>query len=228
MYYDYIRGPIAWACFAVFIVGMLFQVIRFFTLSRKLGTPDNHLNPNILPPRTKPQFSMATLKSWWHLKGKVSIIGSHPVMLTVTTVFHLTIFILPLFLLAHHTLFDQLWGASFCPLVLSQFWTDLLCIVTFGCLGFFIARRLFLPRVRAITTLYDWAILIMVAAPFVTGFCAIHNLLDYETMIIIHLISVNLLMLTLPFTKFVHMIFFFLNRFFLRSEYNFGAGSRRW
>jgi hypothetical protein len=43
---------------------------------------------------------------------------------------------------------------------------------------------------------------------------------------ILHMLFGELMLITIPFTKLIHMIFFFLNRFLIVNEHTLGKGSR--
>ncbi len=224
--YEFIRGPMAWACFSIFIMGMIFQVVRFFLITRKIQ-PIYITPPFGYKKRKDLDFSRESLPQL-AAKLRVTIAAVNPVMLLVTVIFHISIFILPIFLSEHNMLVDVLWGVSFCPNVLPESWADFFTGVIFACILFFLLRRLFVSRVRSISTFYDYLIILLTATPFVTGFLAVHGFYDYRTLITLHILSVDLIMLALPFSKFVHSAFFFLNRFFIGSEYSFSKGTRRW
>ena len=49
-----------------------------------------------------------------------------------------------------------------------------------------------------------------------------------DTVMILHILSGELMLITIPFTKFGHMLFFFLYRFLIGSEYSFARGGRTW
>ena len=51
---------------------------------------------------------------------------------------------------------------------------------------------------------------------------------DYHTVLIIHILAGELMLISITFTKLDHMIFFFLARFFIGSEFSFGRGTRTW
>jgi len=215
----------AWACFSIFILGMIFQAVRFFVLTKRV-------QPAGLPlplryERKKIELSRASLPSL-AAKLRVSVAGVNPLMTFVTVVFHFSIILLPVFLMEHNMLFDVLWGISLCPCVFSESSADFLTGVILACILFFLFRRIFISRVRSISTFYDYFIILLTAVPFVTGFLAVHGFFEYRSLIIMHVMSVNLIMVSLPFAKFVHSIFFFLNRFFIGSEYSLSTGSRSW
>ncbi len=144
----------------------------------------------------------------------------------MTSVFHVFLISVPIFLLGHNILLDQSWGLSLWSLPESI--TDILTVVVLICVAFFLARRLFLARVRAITTTYDYVILLIAAAPFLTGYFAYHQWFNYDTVMTLHILAGEVMLITIPFTKLGHMLFFFLYRFLIGSEYSFAKGARAW
>ncbi len=224
--YEFIRGPLAWTSFSIFLFGTLFQVSRFFILSEKKERISIKSRP-VHHKKKEDRFSKERIANIIS-RLRVSILGTHPIMVFVSLLFHVSIFFLPLFLLEHNTLLDVLWGVSFCPHVLSHDTADVITRIIFFCILFFLFRRIFLKRVRAITTFSDFYFLLLTAAPFITGYLAVHNIYDYDTLIVLHILSVELILVSIPFTKLVHMIFFFLNRIWIKSEHDFGSGERVW
>lgn len=219
---DFVRGPLISIAFIIFILGLLFQWVQFFRLTRKKewGRPP-------LPPQIKPEKKTAgKIISSCLASLKGTLWKTNPVLAVITAIFHVLLIVTPLFLLGHNILLDQSWGGSLfsLPEVLS----DGLTLVVLACGAYFLGRRLFLPRVRAITTLYDYVVLLIAIAPFLTGFFAYRQWFRYETVIMLHILSGNIMLITIPFTKLGHMLFFFLYRFFLGGEYGFLRGSRTW
>jgi nitrate reductase gamma subunit len=131
----------------------------------------------------------------------------------------------PFFVLGHNVLLDVAWHASLpsLPEVVGDGFT---IVVIAGGL-FFLLRRVFLDRVRAISTPYDYLVLFIATAPFVTGFLAYHHLFDYDTVIVLHMLAGEIMLMAVPFTKLVHMPYFFINRFVLVHENTLGAGGSR-
>jgi nitrate reductase gamma subunit len=89
-------------------------------------------------------------------------------------------------------------------------------------------RRIFVPRVRVLSTLEDYLILLLAAAPFITAYAAHHRWLDYHTLLVAHTIVGEALIAAIPFTKLGHMPFLVFSRFFTASEYSLKTASRRW
>jgi len=149
-----------------------------------------------------------------------------PLITIVTSVFHVFLILVPLFLLGHNVLLNQSWGLSLWSLPESI--TDILTLVVLICVAFFLGRRLFLSRVRVITSLYDYAILLIALAPFLTGYLAYHQWFHYDTVMTVHVLAGEVMLITIPFTKLGHMLFFFLYRFLIGNEYSFARGERTW
>ena len=222
--YELVRGPLVWVSLIVFVLGTIFQVYRFFTLSRKAGiSPHVPLSP---PEEDLPKWYSPDRIVGFFKKAGNTVLSVHPVTIVVSTVFHVLLVFVPLFLLGHNELIELTLGISL-PSV-SEHASDLLTFVILLCCAFFLYRRLFLARVRSITSFYDYLVLALATVPFLSGFLAYHQIYDYRTVMVIHMLSGELMIMAIPFTKLTHMIFFFLNRFMVVSEHTLGKGSRSW
>jgi nitrate reductase gamma subunit len=217
---DFIRGQLISISLLVFILGLIYQLIQFFRLTKEKEW--------VYPP-LEVKSEKKTAGKWVSL-CLASLNGTmwktYPVMTVMTSVFHVFLIVVPIFLLGHNMLLDQSWGLSLWSLPESI--TDILTIVILICMAFFLARRLFLARVRAITTLYDYLILLIALAPFLTGYFAYHQWFNYDTVITLHILAGEVMLITIPFTKLGHMLFFFLYRFLIGNEYSFARGARAW
>jgi len=223
MLYDFIQGPLIWIAVVIFVVGVVFQVIQFFTLTKRkdpvflrTGTPPQ--------PKGKKRYLQAMIE--WFYSLRKTVWRTHTSVMVMTSLFHFFLIVTPFFVLGHNILLDQALGFSF--LSVPEFMTDALTVIVFVCAAFFLYRRLLVARVRAITTGYDYLMLLITLAPFLTGYLAYHQWLDYNTVIFLHILSGEVMLITIPFTKLGHMIFFFLYRFLIGSEYSFSQGTRTW
>jgi len=216
----FIQGQLVSIAFVIFILGLIFQFIQFFKLTKKKEW--------IYPPlEVKPEKKTA---GQWVTFCLASLNGTlwktDPLITIVTSVFHVFLILVPLFLLGHNILLNQSWGLSLWSLPESI--TDILTLVVLICVAFFLGRRLFLSRVRVITSLYDYAILLIALAPFLTGYLAYHQWFHYDTVMTVHVLAGEVMLIIIPFTKLGHMLFFFLYRFLIGNEYSFARGERTW
>ncbi len=221
--YDFIRGPMVWVAFIVFILGTVFQIIKFLSLSRTSEKITFKAGPgNILKPLPKD-----APKTDWLMWLKLSVAGTNPFLIIVTTIFHVLLVLMPIFVLGHNILWDNAFGISMFSL--PEGVTDTMTLIVIICALIFLYRRVFLDRVKAITTWGDYLFLFLAAAPFITGYIAYNQtLLDYKLVITLHMLFGELMLMAIPFTKFVHMIYLVLVRFTVVSEWGLGKGSRTW
>ena len=223
--YECARGPLVWASLIIFNIGTDSQIFRFYILSRRAG-----LSPHVpmqKPPKGEKEkrFSPGRLVKIIKKAGQ-TILAVHPITITVSTVFHICLVFIPLFLLGHNELIELTFGFSL-PSI-SEHASDVLTFIVLICCAFFLIRRIFSSRVRAITTFYDYLVLAIATIPFLSGFLAFHQIFDYRAVMIVHMLSGELMLMAIPFTKLTHMIFFFLNRFLVINEHTLGKGSRAW
>jgi nitrate reductase gamma subunit len=88
-------------------------------------------------------------------------------------------------------------------------------------------RRLVLPEVRILTTFYDYLILFLSAAPFVTGLICRYEIGDYSFFIILHILFGEILLIAIPFTKLSHILLFFLSRAQLGMDFGIKRGGMK-
>ncbi len=217
---DFIRGPFVSIAFIIFILGLIFQLIQFFRLTKE----KEWVYPPLDVKREKKTIGKWAIFCLASLNG--TLWKTDPLITAVTSVFHVLLILVPILLLGHNILLDQSWGLSLWSLPESI--TDILTLVFLICVVFFFGRRLFLSRVRAITTLYDYVILLIAAAPFLTGYIAYHQWFNYGTVITLHILAGEVMLISIPFTKLGHMLFFFLYRFLIGNEYSFSRGKKTW
>ena len=217
--YELARGPLLWLAVVVFIVGIAYRIFELFLLTKKkerISWPKRGIRVD-----SPEERKLRPIISFRH-----SLIGKHPVMAIVSGIFHLGLFGAPIFAKGHALLLRQSWGVSFWSLPSSLIDTFTV-IVLLGVLFLFI-RRATLPRMRAVSSINDFLFLFIAAAPYLTGFLAYHQWFEYRTIILIHMLAGELMLIAIPFTKLSHMVFFFFVRGFMGSEHSIARGDRVW
>jgi nitrate reductase gamma subunit len=89
-------------------------------------------------------------------------------------------------------------------------------------------RRIVLPEVKVVTTAYDYLLIVIATTPFITGYMAYHQWFDYKTMLIIHILCGESMLIAIPFTKLSHMVLFFFTRAHIGSEFGQRRGAKTW
>ena len=215
--YNFVSGPLAWAAFLIFIGGSLYRLISLILMV--------HKKEKFIYTYMSLKYSLRSILHWitpfatenWR---------RHPVLTIVTFAFHICLILTPLFLLAHVILWDDAWNISWWSLPdnLALFMT---LIVLGGCI-FFLARRLILPEVQYVTSVSDFVILAIVAAPFITGLLAYYQWFGYQIFTILHILLGEIMLVAIPFTRLSHMLLAPLTRAYMGSEFGGVRHARDW
>ncbi|MCD4741286.1 MAG: respiratory nitrate reductase subunit gamma, partial [Desulfobacteraceae bacterium] len=141
-------------------------------------------------------------------------------------IFHVLLFVLPIFLLSHVTLLEESMQWSW--FTLSDSVADILTIVVILALVFFSIRRVTVPEVKFLTRMSDFLFILNVALPFITGFLAYHQFFAYKSIVIAHVISGELMLILIPFTRFFHMFMAPFTRAYIGSEFGNVRHAKDW
>jgi len=144
----------------------------------------------------------------------------------VTFAFHICLLFVPIFLLAHIVLWDESWNISWWSI--SDSVADIMAVIVIAGCVFFLMRRVVSPEVKFVTSASDFVILAIVAAPFITGFLAYHQWFGYKFMLILHMLTGEIMLAAVPFTRLSHMLFFPFTRAYMGSEFGAVRHSKDW
>lgn len=215
--YEFISGPMVWAAFGLFLGGCLFRIGQLVSLTRR--------KERFIFSFLSIRYSLRSIMHWMTPFATVNM-RKHPVMTMVAFAFHICLLLAPVFLLAHIVLLEEAWDI--------QWWTlpdvvadGMTLIVVAACI-FFLVRRITQPEVQYVTSASDYGILAMVAAPFVSGFYCSLDLPGYQTMVLVHMLSGEIMLAAIPFTRLVHMIFAAFTRSYTGSEFGAVRHAKDW
>jgi nitrate reductase gamma subunit len=93
---------------------------------------------------------------------------------------------------------------------------------------FLVVRRLVRPEVRILTAVWDYVLLLLTMLPFITGLMAYRQWGPYEMMMVLHVLSGEVLLVLIPFSKLGHMVLFFFTRAFIGFEMGARRGAPSW
>jgi len=214
--YEFATGPLVWIAFILFVGGSIYKLMSMLILAQK--------EKSVLP-TWNAKFGLRSVMHW------VVPFASrnqrmHPVMTVVSFVFHLCLLITPLFVMGHAVLWKQSWGIRWFSL--PAWAADIMTLVVIGGFFFFFVRRMVAPEVRNVNTWKDYVLLLIVVAPFITGFVAHQQWLPYSTIIIAHIVTGVLWLIAIPFTWLSHMLWFFFSRSYMGSEFGSVRNARDW
>jgi nitrate reductase gamma subunit len=216
-FYNFVSGPLAWIAFILFLGGILFRLVRMLRLVAE--------KERFIFTYMSWYYSLRSILHWITPFGTVNW-RRQPVMTVVTFVFHICLFAVPIFLLAHAVLWDEALGLSWWSLP-DAVADGMTVIVILGAI-YFLVRRLTRPEVKFVTSASDFVLLIIVAAPFVTGFLAYHQWFSYPLMMSLHVLAGDIMLAAIPFTRLSHMIFSPFTRAYMGSEFGKVRHARDW
>jgi nitrate reductase gamma subunit len=214
--YSFVSGPLVWIAFVVFAGGMVYQFVNMLRMAKK---------DKVIYPYMSLKYGLRSLAHWLVPFASRNMRMRYETTL-VTFAFHICLVLLPIFLTAHVVMFSFSWGPRW--LTVSEKTADWLTVLVVLAAIFFLVRRWMLPEVRFVTFASDYVLLAVVAAPFVTGFIAHRQWIDYETMVVIHMISGAVMLMAIPFTRLSHMLFFPFTRAYMGSEFGAVRHARDW
>jgi nitrate reductase gamma subunit len=215
-FYEFARGPLAMLSFAVLIIGSCFRLASFYLK----GT-----NPKMLYPKENLTNGLRSVVTGI-IPFATRFMRERPFFTTITVLFHLSVLLIPLFLMAHIVLwfesYDILW-----PNISNRVADIMTVFVLFSCIFFFI-RRLVIPELKMVSEVQDFVLLILIFIAFLTGFLAFHQMGPYRPLLISHILASEILIAMIPFSRLWHMIIYPFSRYYMGTDFGNVLKARDW
>lgn len=200
---NWVRGPGMQIALAVFIVGMVYRVLENYLLGRKqsLAEPRGSEWSHGVATMWRRSFTQAKLTT----RGYVTLVAGY--------IFHIA-FLVTLFFLAQHVeMFRSLLGfgwPALPPLLIT-----ITAVLGIAALLALLAHRLTDPVKRMLSDYQDYLTWFLTFFPLITGFLLINRVgIPYKTLLATHILSFELLLIAIPFTKLSHIITTFISRWY--------------
>jgi nitrate reductase gamma subunit len=205
-FYSFVEGPLLWIAFLTFIIGTLLKVALFIFVSRK--------KDKIIYQYFNWRYVLATLGRWFLPLNKDVV--KNPIFTILGYIFHICLIVLPIWLAGHITLWEESWF-EWSWTSLPDGLADWMTLIFLGIALYFLLRRIISPDIRLLSSFGDYFLLVVTALPFMTGYFVTHGTLDSigfleENMQLFHMLSAELMLILIPFTKLSHFILFFFSR----------------
>ncbi|MBA3012133.1 MAG: respiratory nitrate reductase subunit gamma [Proteobacteria bacterium] len=213
----FIMGPMVWISALICIFGLL---VKFILIIKEVYEKERYLLSYITV-----RHSLRSIIAWL-IPFYPRSTRMRPVYYGISYLFHVLLFLLPVFLMSHIVLINESFNLSW-P-AMNDTAADILTIGVIFALVFFVLRRRFIPDVRFLTSFMDYILILMVLLPFVTGFLAYHQVILYKWIVIAHVLSGEVLLIVIPFSRFSHMITAPLTRAYTGSEFGNIRHARDW
>jgi hypothetical protein len=195
---EFARGPLFLITFSLMVAGLLRHVVLRTHALLKVRRRT--------PKRDVPWKKIARYTAGWVVP--VSHWGRGAPLMSITSfVFHVGLIAVPVLLAAHVFLWERGVGVSWPTLGSGP--ADVLTLVTIAAAAVLLVFRTASRTGRALSGFGDYALLLVVALPFVSGYFASHpesSPLAYRTMMLIHVLSGELVFVLMPFTKLAHVV----------------------
>jgi nitrate reductase gamma subunit len=128
-------------------------------------------------------------------------------------IFHIGLFVTIFFFAPHILMFKDVIGFGWPSLPTPV--VDAMAVVTIIALLAVLVHRMNDKVLKFLSTKEDYLVWIITTAPLITGYIAFHRIgMSAPTLLAIHILSVELLLILLPFTKLMHAFTFALSRWY--------------
>jgi nitrate reductase gamma subunit len=187
----------------VFAAGVVLRLFEILGLGRKADLARPRLDTPGSGWRT--MFTRSIPPEGMLKRDPVTYIGGY--------VFHLGLFIAILFFAPHIEFFRSMTGLGWSSLPTAL--VDASVVASLVALGALLAHRLNNRVKRMLSGPGDYLAWTVTLLPLLTGYMAYHHLfVEYTLMLALHLFSVELLLVLLPFTKLFHTFSLFISRWY--------------
>ena len=200
---NWARGPGLTYATVIMVVGLTLRVIEILSLGRpkelaevrSSGTEDGI---KLIFKRSLPE-----VRNWPRI--------------TAAYIFHVGLLIVIFFFIPHTQFFRDVFGVFWggWPNYIIDFFT----VLSIAALIYTLAQRFYDPARRILSRMSDYLAWVVTFLPLVTGYMTFHRLgADYTTMLALHILSVELLMIALPISKLTHSVTFIMARWYTGSN----------
>lgn len=199
----WLRGSGLQIAIGLFFLGLIFRIVQNIVTgrSRNLAVArGSQFGPGLrtIWSRSIPAPGLSYRSHFTHIAGYI---------------FHIGLFVTLLFLSEHILLFKNLLGFSWPALPTAII--DITALLSIAALVAILIHRLMDPVLKQISDYQDYLAWLLTIAPLATGFMVLHPMgMTYQTSLIWHLISIELLLIAIPFTKLSHMLSIFISRWY--------------
>ncbi len=199
---SFARGPALYWSLAILIFGMLWRLTGILLQKRK---------PDFSEPRSTATWmgalKLIVIRSWPHKE----FASRTAFTVTVSYLFHIGLAIIVFGFLPHIVFLKDVFGISWPSLPNSVIYFA--GALTIGALIAVMVRRLVNPVLKLISNFDDYFSWFVTITPVFTGLLAAAHLgARYETLLAIHILSIELLFIWFPFGKLMHATLVFVSR----------------
>jgi len=197
------RGTGLNVALTIFVIGVLLRFFEIFGLGRKT---------DLAPARaSSPGSGWRTIFS--RSVPPPGMLKRDPVTYIAGYVFHIGLLVAIMLFAPHIELIRDVTGLGWPPLPSAL--VDALTVASIFALFVLLAHRMTNPVKKMLTSHGDYLAWGLTLLPLLTGYLAYHHLLlEYTLMLAVHILSVEALLILLPFSKLFHAFSVFNSRWY--------------
>ena len=190
---SWVRGPAFQIAIIIFVAGVIIRILEILMLGRKANLAEGKGSEMLSGLRTIVTRSVPdknTLK-----RSSYIIVAGY--------IFHIGLFVTIFFFAPHILMFKDISGLSW-PSLPTQI-VDAFTVVTIIALLAILFYRFTNKVLRYLTNAEDLLVWLVTILPLITGYIAFHRIgSTAPTLLALHILSVELLLVVFPFTKLMH------------------------
>jgi nitrate reductase gamma subunit len=199
----WVRGPGFQIATIIFVLGIILRLFEILMLGRKANLAE--------PKGSEMSSGLRTVFS--RTIPDASTFKRSAFTVTAGYIFHIGLFVVIFLFAPHILLFKDIIGFGWPALPSTVI--DATAVVTIITLVIVLVHRLRDPVKRFLSTFDDYLGWFVTILPLITGYIAFHRIgMSAPSLIAIHILSVELLMVVFPFTKLMHMFTLILARWY--------------
>lgn len=198
------RGPLFMATFLFMVLGLGRHAV--------LRTRDLLRVRRRTPKRDVPWRAIVTRSAGWLVPVK-HLFSAAPVMTISSILLHVGLIVVPIFCMGHVYLWSRSIGVTLPALGAGT--ADFLTLMALAAGLVLLFYRVAVRTSRDLSRPQDYLLLLSVLVPFASGYFAVHPEsapFTYQTVMLIHVLSANLLFILIPVTKLSHVVLFFFDQ----------------
>ena len=200
----WVRGPALQIATVIFLLGVVVRIVEILMLGRKKNLAE--ARGSAVAGGLRTIFSRSVPDRGTLQRSTFNVVAGYT--------FHIGFFVV-LFLFAPHILlFQDVAGVSWPSLPTPII--DATAVVTMIALLAVLVHRLLDPVMRFLSRFQDYLVWLVTILPVATGYLAFHRVgvAPPPILLVVHILSVELLMVIFPFTKLMHAFTFIMARYY--------------
>jgi len=200
---SWVRGPGFQIAVIIFIAGVFIRIAEILLLGRKTNLAEakgSEMSSGLRTIITRSIPDKGTLQ-----RSSFTVVAGY--------IFHIGLFVTIFFFAPHILMFKDVIGISWPSLPTAV--VDAVTVVSIIALLAILVNRMRNTVLKFLTTTEDYLVWLLTILPLITGYIAFHRIgMTAPTLLAIHILSVELLLVFFPFTKLMHTFTVLLSRWY--------------